>query len=173
MLVLVVMRVVWGFIGSNYARFSSFVTTPISALAYLKALPGRRAPRTLGHNPAGGWMVLALLGVITLTTLSGLANYAAEGKGVLAGVIGPNAVSHSASDIVDEPEHGEDAEGHEQEHDEHDDDDELWHELHELTVNLMLALIFLHIAGVLASSWSHRENLALSMLTGKKRAKSP
>lgn len=161
-LVLIVLRVVWGFFGSKYARFSSFVTSPTAALDYLKALPVRRAPRTLGHNPAGGWMVLALLAVITLTTLSGLANYAAEGKGLLAGVIGPNATTLSVDRNGAEPEY----ELHETEH---DDDDELWHELHELFVNLMLVLVGVHIAGVLASSWSHRENLALSMITGNKR----
>ncbi len=168
-LVLIVLRVLWGFCGSKYARFSSFVTSPAAALAYLKALPGRRAPRTLGHNPAGGWMVLALLAVITLTTLSGLANYAAEGKGVLATVIGPNAAAVSASHAVDKAEDDDYARSLETDHDEHEDEDELWHELHELFVNLMLVLVGVHIAGVLASSWAHRENLARSMITGLKR----
>lgn len=169
-LILIVMRVVWGFIGAPHARFCSFVTSPLAALAYLKALPARRAPRTLGHNPAGGWMVLALLAVIALTTLTGLANYAAEGKGVLAAVIAPTAVSVTDSRAGSTPEHDHHPGADETDHDEHDDD-AVWHELHELMVNLMLMLVAVHIAGVLASSWAHRENLARAMITGTKRAR--
>lgn len=171
-LILIVMRVVWGFIGAPHARFCSFVTSPLAALAYLKALPARRAPRTLGHNPAGGWMVLALLAVIALTTLTGLANYAAEGKGVLAAVMAPTAVSVTDSRAGSTPEHDHLPGAHETDHDEHDDDDDddaVWHELHELMVNLMLMLVAVHIAGVLASSWGHRENLVRAMVTGTKR----
>jgi cytochrome b len=72
---LVLWRVVWGVAGSRYALFSEFVRSPAAALRYLQAyLPGSTlaAPqRYLGHNPAGGWAVLALLGLMALVVASG------------------------------------------------------------------------------------------------------
>jgi cytochrome b len=72
---LVLWRVVWGVAGSRYALFSEFVRSPAAALRYLRAyLPGSTSEvprRYLGHNPAGGWAVLALLGLMALVVASG------------------------------------------------------------------------------------------------------
>jgi len=77
---LVAWRLVWGLVGSRYARFTDFVKSPAAALAYLRAyLPNRRAASTpthyLGHNPAGGWAVLALLAAVALAVGTGYVNY--------------------------------------------------------------------------------------------------
>ena len=58
---LVSARIVWGFIGSRYARFSGFVPSAPTLVAYLKDLWTRREARSLGHNPLGGVMIIALL----------------------------------------------------------------------------------------------------------------
>ena len=79
--VLVFWRLVWGFVGSRYARFSNFVRSPAAALVYLRAyLPAARAAgqtqtHYLGHNPAGGWAVLALLVVVALADATGWVGY--------------------------------------------------------------------------------------------------
>ena len=54
-------RIVWGFIGSTHARFSDFMRPPADAIRYLRGLRDGTAPRSLGHNAAGGWMTVALL----------------------------------------------------------------------------------------------------------------
>lgn len=71
-LALVVARIVWGFIGSPYARFSDFIYGPRATLRYTAALLRRRAPRFLGHNPLGGAMVLALLATLLVIGVSGV-----------------------------------------------------------------------------------------------------
>lgn len=58
---LVVFRILWGFIGSRYARFSEFVSGPVATWVYLKKAAHLNAPRTLGHNPLGAAMIIALL----------------------------------------------------------------------------------------------------------------
>ncbi|MCZ7594296.1 MAG: cytochrome b/b6 domain-containing protein [Hyphomicrobium sp.] len=70
-LALVVARVVWGFIGSRYARFSDFIYDPRATLRYGAAMLHLRAPRFLGHNPLGGVMVLTLLATLLVICVSG------------------------------------------------------------------------------------------------------
>ena len=78
---LVAWRLVWGLVGSRYARFSDFVNSPAAALAYLRGyLPaagrtGRLQTHYLGHNPAGGWAVVALLAAVALAVSTGYLNY--------------------------------------------------------------------------------------------------
>lgn len=68
---LVALRIVWGFIGPRHARFSDFVRSPRAVLAYLRDLALLRAPHYLGHNPAGGAMIVALLVLLSGTGVTG------------------------------------------------------------------------------------------------------
>jgi cytochrome b len=141
-LALIAVRLVWGLIGTRHARFSDFVRKPSDVLAYVGDALRLRAPRYLGHNPAGGAMVIALMVAVALTGLSGLAVYGAEE------LSGPLAPMMSA---LPGPW------GH------------FFEEVHEVMANLTLALVVAHVAGVIFSSLSHRENLIGGMITGWKR----
>jgi cytochrome b len=70
-LAIVAVRIVWGWRGSQHARFAEFLRGPRATLAYARALLVGREPRTLGHNPLGGWMIVALLVTVTLVGASG------------------------------------------------------------------------------------------------------
>jgi cytochrome b len=66
-------RVAWGVIETPYARFSQFVGSPRSVLTYLMAIARGGEQRYIGHNPAGGAMVIALILVMAATSVSGCA----------------------------------------------------------------------------------------------------
>lgn len=70
-LIVVALRVAWGFAGPRHTRFSSFLRSPNATIAYARLVMAAREPRHLGHNPLGGWMVAALLVVIALVCASG------------------------------------------------------------------------------------------------------
>lgn len=72
---LVGLRLVWGLVGSRHARFASFVRGPRAAGAYLRSLLGPRPEHYLGHNPAGGLAIVALLALILITAGTGFATY--------------------------------------------------------------------------------------------------
>ncbi len=72
---LVGFRLVWGLVGSRYARFASFVRGPRAAVTYLRSLFGPRPQHHTGHNPAGALAIVGLLGLIALTAASGFATY--------------------------------------------------------------------------------------------------
>lgn len=129
MLGLVAARMVWGLIGPRHARFAEFVRAPRQVAAYLLRVARHRDERHVGHNPAGGIMVVALLATILLVGLTGW-------LGTTDWFFG--------SDFMEEA--------------------------HEVAANALLALVILHVLGVAHASWRHRENLVLSMLTGRKRA---
>ncbi len=137
---LVVMRLAWGFLGPHPARFTTFVKRPSEILAYGRRMLTGRPPLHLSHNPMGGAMVVALLGVLAGLALTGAVAYAGpEFEGPLTGVLskrGGKAVK----------------------------------EVHEALSGALLALVGLHVAGVLASSLLERQNLILGMITGLKRA---
>jgi len=138
---LIVFRLIWGFIGSQHARFSDFVCTPTATLTYLKDVFYNRSQRYLGHNPAGAAMVIALLVSLLITTITGLAVFATEeGLGPLVSLMDttPNYIFDAAEDV------------------------------HEFFANVTLALIVFHIIGVVVTSLSHKENLIRSMMTGYK-----
>jgi cytochrome b len=68
---IVAVRVLWGFVGSRYARFEQFVQRPSVTWRYALTVVRGKAPRYVGHNPLGGWMIMALLSSITLTCITG------------------------------------------------------------------------------------------------------
>lgn len=68
---LVAMRIVWGFVGTRYARFANFVKGPRAVAAFMSQTFSLKAPRYLGHNPAGGAMILALLAMLIGLSVTG------------------------------------------------------------------------------------------------------
>ncbi|MEO8151570.1 MAG: cytochrome b/b6 domain-containing protein [Rhizobacter sp.] len=70
-LAIAALRLAWGFIGGPYARFCQFVRSPSHTVRYARLLLHRGEPRYLGHNPLGGWMVLALLACAVATAATG------------------------------------------------------------------------------------------------------
>ncbi|HZU91350.1 MAG TPA: cytochrome b/b6 domain-containing protein, partial [Stellaceae bacterium] len=72
LLALLFFRLLWGFFGSETARFSSFLATPGNALRHLRHVLRREPDRQIGHNPAGGWMVLLLIALLFGETLTGV-----------------------------------------------------------------------------------------------------
>ena len=140
MAALVVFRLVWGFSGTRWARFSSFSYSVPAAWRYLVALARRRQAHYVGHNPAGSWSIYGLLALAALSVVTGLVALGAEKRlGVLAGWF-----DYRVGDVA--------------------------HELHLWLAYAMLALAAAHILGVVAGSFADRENLVASMLTGYKRA---
>ena len=138
--ILIALRLVWGFIGPRHARFSDFVRTPLEVLAYARDAVRLQAPRYIGHNPAAGAMVVALLVCLTLTVLTGIALYGTtDFAGPLAGVWRGEV----AADVLEE--------------------------IHEAGANLTLFLVVLHLGGVLFTSVEQGENLVKSMITGRKK----
>lgn len=130
--VIIVLRIALGFAGDRYARFTGFVRSVRHTARYLTDVLHARAPRYIGHNPLGGWMVVALLINLCLVSFTGF----------LATT------------------------------------DALWGyawpvRLHTGLAWMLVLLIALHIAGVIFSSWQHRENLIGAMLTGFKKAPQP
>ncbi|MES9975138.1 cytochrome b/b6 domain-containing protein [Candidatus Thiodiazotropha sp. LNASS1] len=139
--VLLLFRLVWGILGTRYARFTDFVKSPSTVVAYLRDLVQLRAERTLGHNPAGGAMIVALLTTLLITSLTGLLAYGATGAGPLADVFFSSTAYGS----------------------------EFLEEVHEFFANFTLFLVVVHLIGVGFGSMSHRENLVRAMITGSKR----
>ncbi|WP_417806347.1 cytochrome b/b6 domain-containing protein [Thioclava sp.] len=168
---LIVLRIIWGFVGSLHARFSDFLFGPLTAFRYLLSLFGGRSKRYLGHSPAGAWMVFGLLIALLITVLSGMSVYAQdENKGPLAPLFassgdmlsGISFVAPASADVGEESDddggmRGEGAQN------------ELFKDLHEVAADLTLILALLHIGGVFLASVVHKENLVRSMVTGRKR----
>jgi cytochrome b len=164
--ILVIMRALWGFVGPKHARFRDFVFGPIKVWTYLVSLVTFRARRYLGHSPAGGVMVLALLAGLVATVWTGLELYAIEDNaGPLARApiqnvelvqFAPIPPAHARQGADDEARRV--------------DGDELWEDLHETMADLTLFLVIVHIGGVVLASLVHRENLVRSMISGYKNA---
>jgi len=164
----VAIRIIWGLIGSRHARFSDFIYSPATVIGYLKNLIARKPQHFVGHNPAGGVMVIALLFSLSATVFTGLKLYAVEEN---AGPLAINARPSSSLISVAKADEGEDEknEGSMKEgHSVNEADEEFWEELHETFVNITLLLVFLHIGGVIASSIIDKEKLVKAMFTGKK-----
>src|SRR5215469_4423938 len=92
---IVVLRVLWGFVGPRHARFSDCVRSPIVAVVYFRELLYGYARRYVGHSPAGGAMVVALLICLAATVATGLMSYGEQGKGPLAAVLVTDANANS------------------------------------------------------------------------------
>jgi cytochrome b len=137
-LALVLFRLLWGVLGSDTARFSHFIASPRAAWRHLMQVRRPEPDNQLGHNPAGGWMVLALLALLLGLTLSGLfvQNDVAD-EGPFTQLL-PAAILNGIDD------------------------------LHTVLWNLLLAAVLLHVLAVLAYAILLRHNLIGPMLTGRK-----
>jgi cytochrome b len=166
---LVVIRIVWGFVGPKYARFSDFVYPRSQIVGYAKGLLNKDAPRFLGHNPLGGLMIVVLLASLAITTTLGMLYYGAdEKKGPLAGVFAEQSITLPAvisSARADDDEGG--AQGHKHKHNKKYKPIK---ELHEFFGNFTLFLVIIHLGGVIVESVFHKESLVKAMLSGRKRA---
>lgn len=154
---LVAFRIVWGFIGSHYARFAQFVKGPSATLAYAGDIARRKERRYLGHNPAAAAMVVALLLTLSGAAYTGWLMDEPTRVAMLPATPQIVAPAHADEDGKRGGEGGEEA----------------VEELHELFANLLLFLVALHVAGVVLASFRHHENLARAMVTGDKRAAGP
>lgn len=133
---LLVIRVLWGFVGGSTARFSSFVRGPGAVFAHLR--DGSRSP-TVGHNPAGGWSVLALLGLMALQVALGL--FAGDPDDGTTGPLNHLVSSSAASRMT---------------------------ELHGVVFYAILAMIALHLAAIIYYRVVKRDDLIVPMITGSK-----
>lgn len=116
---LLLFRLLWGFLGDEYAKFSNFICNPAESALYFKDVITLKTKRYLGHNPAGAAMIILLLISLVMTSITGFAVYGADqGAGPLALIMGSN-------------------------------NEKLWKEVHEFFANFTLFLVFAHVAGVL------------------------
>ncbi len=138
LLALLLFRLLWGFFGSETARFSRFLASPRLAIQHLSYAFMREPDRQVGHNPAGGWMVLLLLALLLAETLSGIyvANDIAD--------VGPltQFVPAPVANAID-----------------------AWHAI---GWDVLLAAITLHVLAILGYAVVKGQNLLLPMITGTK-----
>jgi cytochrome b len=138
LLALVLFRLVWGFIGSDTARFVVFLASPRAAVRHLAHMFRREPDVQAGHNPAGGWMVVLMLGLLLGQTLTGIVdNNDVADAGPLTDIM-PAWLSNLIDDL-----HGW-----------------LWYAL--------LVAIALHITAIALYAVAKRQNLVRPMLTGRK-----
>lgn len=138
-LALLLFRLVWGFVGSDTARFARFVKSPVAALAHLAHITKREPDTEIGHNAAGGLMVLAMLALILVQV--GLGLFSTDGiftDGPLAYLVGPDLSDRITG----------------------------WHEFN---FNLILAAVVLHVAAILTYAVLKRHDLVRPMVTGLKK----
>lgn len=142
-LALVVFRLLWGFLGSETARFSQFLTSPRIVFEHLKYTFLREPDRQVGHNPAGSWMVVFLLALLLAETLTGIyvANDIAD-VGPLTAIV-PAAVADAidASHAI------------------------LWH--------VLLAAIVVHVLAIAGYAAIKGQDLVLPLITGTKALPEP
>lgn len=138
LLALVLFRMVWGFIGSDTARFAAFVTSPRKALQHWRELKTQQGTAFhAGHNPLGAWMVVALLVVVLLQASSGLfATDDIDTEGPLRGVMSGTL-------------------------------DGILNSIHHLNFNLILLFVAVHVAAVLFYRFRKQTNLIKAMVVGK------
>ena len=139
MAALLLFRLVWGIVGSETARFRRFLGSPLAGLRHLRDF-GRRDPDDqVGHNEAGGWMVLLMLALLAAQTGTGLfTNVDGRREAPLAKYVGEAASGQLTS-------------------------------IHAALFNVLLALIALHVAAIVAYAIVKRHDLVRPMVSGKKR----
>lgn len=138
LLTLLLFRIAWGCVGSTTARFADFARGPGRVLGYLRALRRGEHPLHAGHNPAGGWMVLALLAMLLLQAGIGLfSNDGVHFNGPLAARISSGLSGRLTS-------------------------------LHGTLFDFILLLVWVHIVAVLYYRFVRGENLVAAMLGGRK-----
>lgn len=138
-LALLLFRIVWGFAGSDTSRFTQFVRSPLRAWRFFKASLTDHEQRTLGHNPLGGWSVLAMLASLLLQVVTGLFS----SDDIIS--FGPFSGWASESTVA------------------------LMTRMHHWNRIVLLVLIGLHITAVLTHLIGKRDNLITPMITGDKR----
>ena len=159
--IIVIVRLIWGLMGTPHARFSDFAFGPISALRYLNDIVRGHARRYLGHSPAGAAMIFALLFCLAGTVGTGLVAYGDSGKGPLANAGGVVTTQARAEEHEGRPAATLGGRGKRTE--------SVAGELHGTLANITLGLVVLHILGVGLASVLHRENLIGAMFSGRKR----
>ena len=138
-LALLLFRLAWGFVGSDTARFARFVKSPLAALRHLSHLTRREPDYEIGHNPAGGWMVMVMLALLLVQAVTGLfSNDDVDTEGPLT-----DLVSKTQSDWFSH--------------------------IHDVNFNLIEGVIVLHVLAIVAYAVFKRQNLVRPMVTGKKR----
>jgi cytochrome b len=138
-LALLLFRLGWGFVGGRQSRFKSFVCGPAAVARYAVGVVRGDAPRFLGHNPLGGWSIVAMLITLLVQAVTGLfANDDIFTEGPLYAW-----VSKDASDWLTR--------------------------IHRLNQDVIIVLVCVHILAVFFYLWVKRENLIIPMITGKKR----
>lgn len=138
---LILARIYWGFRGSHFARFRSFLFSWQETQTYIRSMFTGHPKHYLGHNPAGALMVFALLGLISAILASGLLTLSViDFEGPLLFLA--NRVSDETSYCI--------------------------RDIHDLLPVIGLILVGLHLLGVWSGSWLHRENLIRAMITGYK-----
>ena len=137
---LVLFRIAWGFLGGTHARFADFVRGPATVLAQSKALMSNAAVVHRGHNPLGGWSVLAMLASLLVQASTGLfANDDVMMEGPLVKHVS-GRFSETATAI------------------------------HDINAIVLLTLISLHVLAVLFYLLGKKQNLIVPMLSGRKPA---
>jgi cytochrome b len=137
-LTLVLFRVVWGIIGSDTARFRRFLRSPVAAFRHLAHIRRREPDLEIGHNAAGGWMVLVMLALLGVQAGTGLfSNDDANTEGPLMHLVGKGR------------------------------SDWLSH-IHSLNFTFIEIVIVLHVLAIVTYAVLKRQNLVRPMLTGTK-----
>lgn len=140
MLGLIVFRLIWGMVGGHYARFTSFLYSPVTGMRYLRQALSGGSARYIGHNPAGSQAVYLLLALGLVVCLTGMITQGGEERqGAAVGWISVKTAS-------------------------------MFREAHGFFAILMVLVVIGHLAGVVMESRLHKENLARSMVTGIKDA---
>ena len=156
---LLLLRLIWGFVGPREARFASFPPNPMAALRHLGGLLRGKAPHYPSHNPAGALMAYALWACLAVLMLTGLGM---SGLSPFAQADLEAAVAEGDWSVLVEKDG--DAEGESPYGD-------VLEEVHEVAANLILILAVLHVAGVAVESRALRRNLLAPMLITRRGRK--